>query len=432
MRMTVFRKIKMTTEDFKKRSVLVYDNGLFVSLAERLVREFGSVGYFCPWESSFPDARELVIGHGLEGIERIKYFWKEVGKYDLIVFPDVWFGDLQERLRGLGFRVWGSGMGSELELARWKTKQRFPELGLDVNPATQVVGTKALRSFLAEHPKQYVKISALRGLGETWFSESLEMSEGQILEFESKHGEMAHLIAFICEDMIPDAREVGYDGFCIDGEFPEVALFGVEKKDKSYFGAVCSYDDLPQSVLDVNNALWKPLDEFKYRQFFSTEIREKDGKNFVIDLTCRHASPAGEVYCELFDNLAEILWFGAEGKLITPVTSAKYGAQIIITSEWAEEHWQPISFPEELRGNVKLYNHCRNRGLDWAVPQIAKMKQVGSVVAAGDTPEEAKEAVTMIAEQVTGFDLETEAESLDGAIEEMEEILSESTSQPSK
>lgn len=44
----------------------MYDFGLFSSLAELLARQTGEeVGYFCPWETSFADGRELVLGEGL-------------------------------------------------------------------------------------------------------------------------------------------------------------------------------------------------------------------------------------------------------------------------------------------------------------------------------------------------------------------------------
>jgi predicted RNase H-like HicB family nuclease len=59
--------------------------------------------------------------------------------------------------------------------------------------------------------------------------------------------------------------------------------------------------------------------------------------------------------------------------------------------------------------------------VDFFIPQIAKMKQIGSVVALGDTPEEAVDKCKEIAEQVRGFDLESEADSLDKCVEEMQE-----------
>lgn len=406
--------------DYSKRSVLVYDSGgLFVSLAERLARDFGNVGYFYPWENSFPDARELMVGYGLEGVHRVKHFDKDYANYDLIVFPDVWSGDLQEDLRKRGHRVWGAGYGGDLELNRAETKRKMEESGLDINPWAAVKGTNALRKYLAENPKQYVKISGFRGLGETFEADTLEDAEGVILELEHKYLPYAQLIPFVCENAIKSKREVGYDGFCIDGKFPKTAIFGIEKKDKAYFGMVSEYGDMPASVIRANEALSQFMGN--YRQFFSTEIIEEEGSNneYVIDLTCRHASPAGEFYCENFTNLADILWHGAEGTLVEPETEGKYGAQIVLTSEWAVENPQRVNFPEDIRHMMKLYNHCRIDGVDWIIPQIAKMKHIGSVVAISDSPEEARDICKEAAEQVTGFDLNFSTDALDEAFTEM-------------
>jgi predicted RNase H-like HicB family nuclease len=130
---------------------------------------------------------------------------------------------------------------------------------------------------------------------------------------------------------------------------------------------------------------------------------------------------------EAMENLDEVLFYGAEGTLVEPKWKAKFGAQILLCSEWALDRWQPIRFPEDIREYLKIYNHCRidTKGdggiVDFFIPQIAKMKQIGSVVALGDTPEEAVDKCKEIAEQVRGFDLESEADSLDKCVEEMEE-----------
>lgn len=411
--------------DLSDKSALVIDNGLFVSLAVRLSRDFAKVGYFYEWQSGFPDGRELIIGEGIPGITREKYLWDVIDDYDLFIFPDVWNGDLQEHLRRLGKRVWGTGHGSWVELSRWRLRNQFQELGLDENPTVQVEGTQELRKYLKDHKDQFVKVSSFRGIGETWFSENLEMSEFQIRDYEQRLGAMAETMRFICENAIPKALEVGYDGYCIDGQFPDSAIVGVEIKDQAYFGEFRKYDQLPENVREVNASMGKVMEQFQYRQFFSTEIREKDGKSYLIDTTARHASPAGEIYCEMFDNLAEILWQGSAGILVNPRTKNgdKFGAQIILTSEWyALSNWQPMRFPEELRPHLKLYYPCRINGIDYCVPQLAHMKQLGSVVATGKTPEAAIKLCKERAEQIKGFDLETEAGALDKALEEMKKV----------
>lgn len=408
--------------NLKDRSILIYDFGLFSSLAERLARDFGQVGYFVPHETSFSDGREYVLGMGLKGVTRVHQWDDAVDDYDLLCFPDVLCGDLQEYYRRAGYTVWGAGYGGELELLRWKTKQRLHQLGLPVNQCVKVLGTEALRDYLKSHDDQFVKVSTFRGLGETWHAVNYTLACGYIDEFEAKYGAMKLITEFIVESAIPDCEEIGYDGYCIDGKFPATSVWGVEKKDEAYFGKVVSQDDLPPGAQRINDALASVLAEFKYRQFFSTEIREKNGQPYLIDITARMASPGGEVYTELYGNLAEIIWQGARGVLVEPEFTGQYGAQILLNSKWAEEHWMPVQFPEEIRPWVKLYNHCRIEGVDYTVPQLARMKQVGSVVAIGDDPEEVCETCKERAEAVRGFDLERETDALDCAREDVEAL----------
>jgi hypothetical protein len=414
--------------NLKDKKVCVYDGGgLFVSLALRLaeLKQFAEVAYFREWQDGFCDGRELVVGSGLEkyGVKRLKYFWKDpetgrspIDDYDLFVFPDCWQPDTQEYLRSLNKRVWGAGWKTNLELARWKTKELMDEIGLPKNEAAQIHGLENLRVYLQQNENVFVKISGFRGIGETFESETYEQSKGQIDEYGSKYGRMMDLVDFVVEKKIPDAKEIGYDGYCIDGEFPDNAFVGLEVKDKAYFGKLVDYDELPDEVKDANTKLSYHMDG--YRQFWSTEIRN----GVVIDITARHASPAGETYIHAYANLPEILYSGAEGKLVHGETTAKFAAQIIFCSEWAEEHCLELFFPEEVRPYFKIYHHCIIDGVDCCMPQLAKMKQVGSIIGLGNTPDEACNAAKERAKQVKGYDLEAETDALDKAVKEMEDF----------
>ena len=404
---------------YQNKSVLVVDGGgLFSPLAELLTKDFGRVGYFIDWQSGFADGRELLIGTGLKDVEKVKYFWDVVNEFDLFVFPDVWAGDMQEYLRSIGKRVWGAGKASSLELFRWKTREIMKEVGLPTKDAWAVTGITKLRDMLKTKKDVFVKISQFRGIHETFHSENYRQVKGLLDELESKFGAMLETIPFIVEEGIPDAREIGYDGFCIDGQFPKKAFIGVEIKDKAYLGKVINYDDLPDTVKDVNDKLAPYMKG--YRQLFSTEVREKDGKGYLIDLTCRQPSPAGEPELHVMENLAEVMWEGSGGVLIEPEYRAKYVAQIILCSNWAMCHFQLVEFPEEVRPFVKLYNHAIIDGKDYVVPQIAPMKELGSVIGFGNTPEEAIKMAQKNAEKVDGFDVEKEVESLDKAAKLME------------
>ena len=121
--------------------------------------------------------------------------------------------------------------------------------------------------------------------------------KGQLDEFESKNGALSSVVEFVVEKAIPDALEIGSDSYCIDGEFPNNNFIGAEIKDQAYFGKLVDYDDLPDNVKEINTKLSEHMEG--YRQFWSTEVREKDGVGYLVDITARHASPAGETFCQL-------------------------------------------------------------------------------------------------------------------------------------
>jgi hypothetical protein len=415
------KKMSMTQRSYRDKSVLVMDKGMFTSLADVLTQHFGRVGYFCDWQSSFPDGTNLVIGSGLNGVDRLRYLWKRTEQnpyciydFDLIVFTDCWDGDLQEDLRSRGMRVWGAGMKSNLELARWKTKQHMREIGLPVNDSEQITGIANLRAYLKQNKDVFVKVSTFRGIGETFHAENYDQIKGKLDELETKYEPLMEVIEFVIEKSIPKAKELGYDGYCIDGEFPNSAFFGAEIKNKAYFGKLMDYDDLPDEVKTVNTKLSYSMDG--YRQFFSTELRNE----YPIDFTCRHATPCGEPYCRAMINLGDVLWNGAEGKLVHAEWNAKFAAQIVLCSEWAEEHPLLVEFPEELRQWIALYNHCRINGRDWVINDAQKAKEIGTVIALADTPEAAVKLCYERAKQIKGFMLYYDENALEQAVNEME------------
>lgn len=411
--------------NLKDKSVLVYDNsGFFTGFASCLTDHFGNVGYFYPWETFYSDGRELVVGQGLPGITRVKFLERNMDQWDLIVFTCAQDGYYQEQLRKYGKRVFGSGLGSEVELLRWKTKQRFIEAGIELPECHRVSGVDELRQFFKDNPrdqKWYVKVSELRGLADTWGARNYAEAKTQIDEWECKYSPQCYLMHFLVELAIEDADEIGYDGLSIDGEFPETCMWGAEKKDKSYFGTVSDYSSLPEPLRKVNESISPVLKELQYRNFIASELRNES----PIDITARCSSPAGEVVTSNMENIGEVLWFGAEGQLVQPIWKHKHGAQLIITSDSAMTSSLVVEFPEEIRPFVKLYNHARvnaGQGIgvkDQFVPQVNRGIHVGSVIALSDDPQEAIDLCKERAGMINGFELEFECDSLDQAAEEM-------------
>ena len=206
--------------DYSSKSVCVIDNGLFADMAATLARSFGRVYLKTPWERTAPVSTERRVGEGLKDVEVIDSLWPYVEKCDLFVFTDLNYGDLQEYLAEQGKRVWGARSAEMIETDRILSRKILKKAGIKVPPYTVVKGVAALRDHLKDHPDRFVKIPFTRGDAETFRAESYELVEPRIDELEFHLGPEKHSMQFVVETPIEDAIELGYDGYCIDGEWP--------------------------------------------------------------------------------------------------------------------------------------------------------------------------------------------------------------------
>jgi len=413
--------------NLRSKTVLVWENGIFVEFAKRLAEDFGRVLYYAPWTTGYPTSRGLLIGAGDDDFERIKDPWPfiERNEIDLYVFPDCYEGELQHYLASTGKRVWGCRLGAELELDRPKTKGMLEKAGVPIGGYKEVVGLDALRKHLKRTDDAWVKINSTRGDMETFHSPTYEKIEPRLDELEHTLGAKKKIMRFIVENGIPDAVEVGYDGFCIDGQFPKVGITGIEVKDKGYCGRTTSYKDIPPEVRAVNDALVPAFKRYNYRGFFSSEVRINGGKGYPIDLTARAGSPPSELYQVIMTNLSEIVWYGAEGILVEPEYEAPWGAEVLLHSDWADKNWAQVTIPDEVRRNVKLRNYTVIEGETYIVPQLCGMPEIGAVVATGKTAAEAIKEAKRIAGMVEGYYVESPVESMDEAHEDLVKLIGE-------
>ncbi len=173
----------------------------------------------------------------------------------------------------------------------------------------------------------------------------------------------------------------------------------------------------------VNEKLTGTLAEFQYRNFFAVEMRiTKDGTPYVIDPCCRAGSPPSELMMELVRNWADIMWEGAAGTVVEPVFQAKWGAELLLLSDWGDTHWQPLEFPKSIRDQVKLRYTAVIDGTYYVVPQASAHPEIGAVVATGDTMEDAIKEVRKLAEKVQGFYVDVVPQELDDAQAEFDKL----------
>jgi phosphoribosylamine-glycine ligase len=408
----------------KTKTVLIHDYGQFVELAVTLSKSFGRTLYYVPWiAGGNPTSRMLRVGEGFEGVERVEELWPHIDDVDLFVFPDVYEAGLQKYLAGLGKRVWGCRGGAELELDRPASKEISKKLGVDIAPYTVITGFDGLRKHLKTHDDVFVKVSGTRGDMETFHSPDYDASEQRLDGLEHELGAHKKIMEFVVEDAINDAVEIGYDGFTIDGKFPQMALAGVEAKCKAYVGRTMRYRELPKQVRSVNDKLAPALKRYGYRGFLSTELRCNDVGAYLIDPCCRAGTPPNELTQVMIKNLAEIVWEGADGIVVEPEYRAKCGAMVLLQSEWVADNWQHVSFPDSVRDSVKLHNATIIGGEYYVVPHMDRRAQIGAVIGMGDTEDAAIEACKRNAEQVEGYTIEKPVAALDEAREQLDEIL---------
>lgn len=368
----------------------VCDKGLFLPIARRLARQAGKVSYWTPSEKAFPLVRDC-LGDGFDDIERVDCYLEDLASVDCFVFPDVGFSGIQEHLEQMGFPVWGARRADELEISRGKFLDALKKTQLPVPKHEKITGISALREFLSGKEDLWIKISKFRGDWETFHWRSTEEDENELDYYSSKFGPFREEIIFYVFYPIESKIEDGCDTWCIDGQFPNLIVHGMEAKDKAFIGAFQKFSDLPEELRIVNDEFGMILGHYRYRSFFSSEVRITDeGESYFIDPTCRAGSPPSQIMTEMIDNYAEVIWGGANGELIEPEPAAKFGVQAIVSLKGNREKWRSLKAEGELDRWLKCGNCLRNGDqLVFPPDPDGHDADVGWMVGIGDTLDDA-------------------------------------------
>lgn len=366
----------------------VWDYGTFVSLAETLAKTYAKVYYYSPFESEYRCLSTCVIGDGLDKVVRLDepLHPDVLDEISLHVFPDIGFNGAQAHLRSLGKAVWGSNGASDWELYRTRFLKMLEDLGLPVAPYKVVRGVSELSAHLKTVENKHVKINRYRENMETWHHQTYATSQGELDRLSGEFGGLKERPVFIVQDNIESDIEVGYDGWTVDGEFPEESFQGYEKKNELYIGSLTKYEKLPEAVRFINEAFSPILKQSGYRNFWATEIRIKDATPYFIDPTARMPGQTGEQLLETCGNLAQVIWEGANGVLVKPEFTAKYAAEATLHYKGNganSDGWRVANIPKPVERWVKLYRYCRANGLNHFPP--ARNDEIGVVLGTGDT-----------------------------------------------
>ena len=380
------------------------DYGTFSDVASMLAKTCAKVYYHTPFETEYQTIRECIKGTGLDGVERLDDILDPeiLDTIDLFVFPDIGFGPLQRHLRSLGKAVFGHMGADELELYRDYFLKVLKKVGLPVIHTERIVGLTALADYLKEHDNQWVKLERFRGNMETWKHDTYRQSIRTLDSLAVIFGGAKEHVTFLVQDHIETLMELGYDGWCVDGEYPDRSFQGYEKKNELYLGSALAREDLPEEIQVVNAAMAPVLKNYGYRCWWATEIRVgEDDKPYFIDPTPRMPGQTGEHQLETCTNLADVIWQGANGNLISPDFMWSHAAEATVhfdsnTKDSAiNDEWKTLNFPPDVLRWLKLYHYCRlpnpddpEAGDDYNF--VAEdTNEIGVVIGVGDDTEEA-------------------------------------------
>ena len=390
------------------KTAMVVAPGMYMKCADRLARDFKRVLYHDPfWQSAFPKFTDAQVGENLlevEGVEKVNNFWDYVDEVDLFVFPDCGYSDWSDYLISIGKRCWASGKADSLELLRIETLEYFKELGLPTPKYQEVKGLDALRIYLQKHKDVYVKLDIFRGSVESFHSADYDLIMPLLDKLEGELGPVKNRMVFSVFQPI-EGIELAADLYTVNGQFPSKVALGFEVKDMGWACKIMPYEKLFEPIKDFNAKISETLKINNYRNFFSAEMRVNDkGVGYVTDCCCRQPSPVSEAYYELISNFSEILYYGGNNEFIEPIYAENFAMTLVITCDFAMEHWVGISFPKEIAKYVKLRNYTIVDDVYYVVPNtIDKNDCIGVVVMIGKSLDDCAVKINKVAEQIKGY-----------------------------
>jgi hypothetical protein len=410
-------------QSYKTLSVHIDDQGLFPEIARTLSKSFGRVTYTSPWVSGFPFSKDIEVGEGMAEYERVEDIADVIDETDLFVFPDIYKGPMQEYLRKIGKRVWGSFRADEIEIYRSEAKPVFKKLGIPQGPYEIVEGINGLRKYIKSrgNTKLWVKIDKTRGDTETFPTENYELAKNILDDFEARLGPKADIMKFTVEDHLEGTIDLAIDTHCVDGNYPGIVLLGTEEKGECYICVRKKWTETPESLRDIYYKLSPIFKDAGYRNFLSLESRQKGKVSFLGDPCCRAGSPPLELELNMIDNLPDIMYYGAEGRLIDPEIASLCGLEICVHSDWSDKHPLLVEYPASVRDKIKFRYNSEFNGKTWIMPQGAGPRMAAIVVHGSNLDTLFGEAED-IAGKLKGNQIETFTRSFKIALDKIEQL----------
>ena len=399
-------------KDSKDIICCIRDYGYYVSLASKLAQTYKKVYYSVPAEREYRSLKECIFGQGFKNVYLLKdpLHPDVLPEIDLFVYPDIGMASEQRHLRSLGKAVWGSVDATDLEIYRTLFLEMVEKLELPVAPYKVIRGLTALSEYLKTVKDKWVKVDQYRADMETWHHRDWAHSQRVLERLAMAWGGAKEQVVFVVQDSIKTPIECGYDGITVDGQYPKKMFQGYEKKNELYLGSVLPYEEMPKPTKIVNDAMSHIFKRLRYRNFMATEIRVKDDKAFFTDPTFRMPGQTGEQLLETCSNLADVIWYGANGEMKEPEFKYKFAVSASAHYDAGKsDEWGIVKVPQEIEQWVK-FSHCAIINGYYHFPPYDKL-DLGVVLGVGNS---IKESLAHLRKNVDAFKGEPISFELDG------------------
>jgi hypothetical protein len=258
---------------------------------------------------------------------------------------------------------------------------------------------------------------------ESFHHSRYELSKPRLDRFEHTLGIFKERQLFLLEAPIENSIDFSAELFVSDGQYPDKTLAGVEQKNASYLGVMTDYKKLPKGIKAINEKLAPILKDYNYRCALSPESRVTNkGKVYLLDPCARFPQPPTAIQLEIIDNFGELVWEVATGQKPVIKHTHKYGAQLVIKSEFSQKEPQAIYFPESIRKYVKVKNLCIQDGVWYYIPCDHDMAEFASVIGMGDSVNAAIKQCVENAKLIEGDGIDIDLNALDRAKDEIKHL----------
>ena len=376
--------------DLSKYTVLQVDNGLFGFVGQHLGKYFKKVWYCRPTAAAFLTGSQHAIGKNMPGIEWVDDYEPYVKKADIIFVSDVNYSHLQLLFQEFGCKVAGALGGEEMELNKYLFLTKLKEVGLPVPKTWRFKGVDEAWEFLKDKKETLWLKGAEKYRGDFESTSHDDPWQTEIIFNELR----AHLgmervkdIEILVQKDIPNAIELGRDGFMLNGVMAPNGTVGIERKAELYLCKV--FKEAPPILDYITKKLEPVFAKMKIQGPYSDETRiTKKGVAYPIDPCCRPGNPPTSCLLELYgEDYAQAIWSLAHSEM--PVLKPKFthAAEIILSSSWHCKHELYVDIPKHLNQWVKLRNAMTRNGRTYCVFNETG-GHFGSVVAVGNSVQE--------------------------------------------